>query len=293
MRFLRRKSKKRKGIKMKSAKFIKGVAACAAIIFAVTISPKTAAETPMTERASAPRVVMDGETYEGKVKLIDGVTYIRLREFSEGLGADVTWNDSSATAGVKTRALDLTAKEGAYHMSANGRTLECRHGIFIEDGRMYVPLRALGTAFGFETLWDQASYAAKMTRHREAIEGYDADDLYWLSRIISAEAKGESMSGKMAVGSVVLNRVKSREFPNTIYGVIFDRNGGVQFTPVANGEIYKAPDNDSIEAAKRCLDGQITHSGILFFINVNIADSFWITQNRQYVMTIGNHDFYA
>ena len=277
---------------MKSAKFIRGIAACAAAVFAIALIPKASTASVNMRSAEVPTVVMNGEVYDGRIKLIDGVTYIRIREFSEGLGASVSWNDETNTAAVKTKALELTAREGAYSMNANGRTLKCAHGVFIENGRMYVPLRAIGTAFGFETTWNGKNFTASLTRHRDAIEGYSEDDLYWLSRIISAEARGESMSGKIAVGSVVLNRVKSKEFPNTIYGVIFDRNGGVQFTPVAIGEIYKTPDRESIEAAKHCLDGNLTSSEILFFINVNIADSFWITQNREYVMTIGNHDFY-
>lgn len=101
------------------------------------------------------------------------------------------------------------------------------------------------------------------------------------------------MAGKLAVGSVVMNRVASSEYPSTVYGVVFDRRGGVQFTPVANGEIYRTPDAESIEAAKRCLDGERVSESILFFINADIASSFWISENRQYVMTVGNHDFYA
>ena len=70
---------------------------------------------------------------------------------------------------------------------------------------------------------------------------YRPDEVLWLSRIIIAESRGESLLGQIAVGNVVLNRVKSRDFPNTIYGVIFDRKYGVQFTPVANGTIYNTP----------------------------------------------------
>ena len=278
---------------MKSGRILRGVSALLAVVFVIALAPVTSATDGPERAAQLPRVRVSGEDYSGKIKLIDGVTYIRLREFSERLGATVSWNSDTRTAGVKTSALTLSAKEDASSITANGRTLSCAHGVFLEEGRMYVPLRAVGTAFGFETSWDASSFTATLIRYREAIEGYSEDDLYWLSRIISAEAKGEPMSGKLAVGTVVLNRVKSRDFPNTIYGVIFDRNGGVQFTPVANGEIYKAPDSDSIEAARRLLDGERTSTEILFFINVNIADSFWITENRKYVMTIGNHDFYA
>ena len=90
-----------------------------------------------------------------------------------------------------------------------------------------------------------------------------------------------------------MNRVRSDSFPNSVYGVIFDRVGGVQFTPVANGTIYRSPDSESVIAAKLCLEGGSVNGDILFFLNARLAESFWITQNRRYVMTVGNHDFYA
>ena len=62
--------------------------------------------------------------------------------------------------------------------------------------------------------------------------------MMWLSRILYAEANTEPLAGKIAVGNVIMNRVKSPEFPDTIYSVIFDRKYGVQFTPVANGSVY-------------------------------------------------------
>ena len=67
---------------------------------------------------------------------------------------------------------------------------------------------------------------------------YDAGELYWLSRIICAESGAESMSGQIAVGNVILNRVRSGSFPNTVEGVIFDRKDAVQFEPVSNGRVY-------------------------------------------------------
>ncbi len=239
-----------------------------------------------------PRVTVSGESYSGQIRFTDGVTYVGLREFSERLGAVVTWDASKLQARVKSTALDLTARIGDSFITANGKKLSSPGRVFIESGRTYVPIRIIGTAFGYETAWKNQSFSAVLTK-KQALPSYSADDLYWLSRIIHAEARGESDWGKLAVGTVVLNRVKSSEFPNTIYGVIFDRAGGVQFTPVANGEIYKTPDVASIEAARRCLEGERVSTSILFFINTAIAESFWITANRKYVMTIGNHDFYA
>lgn len=85
---------------------------------------------------------------------------------------------------------------------------------------------------------------------------YNADDLYWLARIISAESRGESLDGKIAVGNVVLNRVASSDFPDTIYGVIFDDRWGGQFEPVRNGTIYQTPTEDSVLGGPALSGGQ-------------------------------------
>ena len=100
------------------------------------------------------------------------------------------------------------------------------------------------------------------------------------------------MKGKIAVGNVVLNRVRSKQFPNTIYGVIFDKKYGVQFAPTANGMIYKAPNADSVIAAKMCLEGYSISSEALYFFNPKYTSGAWVKQNRDYLFTIGNHVFY-
>ena len=101
------------------------------------------------------------------------------------------------------------------------------------------------------------------------------------------------MEGQIAVGNVVLNRVRSEQFPNTIYEVIFDRAYGVQFTPTANGTIYCEPDEEAIIAAKLCLEGYTLSEGILYFLNPALSSNFWVPNNRDYVMTIAGHDFYS
>lgn len=121
---------------------------------------------------------------------------------------------------------------------------------------------------------------------------YDYEDLYWLSRIISAEAKGESFTGQIGVGTVVLNRVRSSQFPNTIKGVVFDKKYGTQFTPVANGSIYDKPTESAVVAAKMCLDGYTLSNSVLYFLNPRISTSSWIQNNRKYAFRVGNHDFY-
>ena len=100
------------------------------------------------------------------------------------------------------------------------------------------------------------------------------------------------MNGKLAVGNVVLNRVRSAAYPNTIYGVIFDRKYGIQFSPVANGTIYNVPTEDAVIAAKMCLEGYSLSSDILYFVNPTKAPDSWIAKNRKYAFSIGNHAFF-
>ena len=118
------------------------------------------------------------------------------------------------------------------------------------------------------------------------------DEIFWLGRIIEAESSGEPASGKVAVGNVILNRVKSNEFPNTIYTVIFDRTHGVQFEPIMNGSIYNTPSAESMISAKRALRGENIAGNSLYFLNPRTAANSWISNNRPYYMTIHNHDFY-
>ena len=127
----------------------------------------------------------------------------------------------------------------------------------------------------------------------ELKEDYTSDELYWLSRIISAESRGEPLEGKIAVGNVVLNRVKSSEFPDTIKEVIFDDRWGGQFEPVRNGTIYQTPTDESILAAKLCLNGANVIGDSLYFLAPALAQNFWIVENREYIATIGCHDFYC
>jgi N-acetylmuramoyl-L-alanine amidase len=121
---------------------------------------------------------------------------------------------------------------------------------------------------------------------------YVSDELYWLSRIISAEAGGEPFLGQIAVGNVIINRMNHPSYPNTIYGVIFDRKYGTQFTPAANGTVYRTPTESAVRAAKVCLEGYSVSDGILFFYAPKYVSYTWIAQNRPYAFTIAGHKFY-
>jgi N-acetylmuramoyl-L-alanine amidase len=117
--------------------------------------------------------------------------------------------------------------------------------------------------------------------------------MYWLSRIIEAESRGESYTGKVAVGSVIINRVASSDFPNTIKGVIFEYFQGIpQFSPVEDGSIYNTPSAESIRAAQDALNGVRPVGSATYFFNPDKASGTWIVNNKTYVTHIGGHVFY-
>lgn len=117
------------------------------------------------------------------------------------------------------------------------------------------------------------------------------DDIMLLARAIHAEARGESFTGQIAVGSVILNRVHSPLFPDSIREVIMQSNEYVhQFTPVADGSINLAPDETAVNAALQALMGEDPTNGALFFYNPRIASDRWI-RTLPVVGCIGNHVF--
>jgi N-acetylmuramoyl-L-alanine amidase len=110
-----------------------------------------------------------------------------------------------------------------------------------------------------------------------------------LAHIINAEAANQPYNGKLAVGTVIMNRVESTKFPNTIKDVIYQSR---QFSPVSNGSINNQPTTESIEAAKDIIihGKRIFGKDVLFFYEPNTATDEWI-QTRKAVMKIGDHVF--
>ena len=248
--------------------------------------------------ATAANVKIDGESFDG-AKIVGSVTYVPLRAYCEELSeCEIGWDNEQRLASVETETVVASARIGECHIDVNGRVVYSGNENIIIEGKTYVPIRSISKVLSASVDWDSESKTALVTRSGEAFESaseyYDANDLYWLAKIIHAESAGEPLEGKIAVGNVVLNRVKSADFPDNVYDVVFDRKGGVQFTPVANGAIYNQPNEESILAAKICLeDYNLTSREILFFLNPETSVSAWIPNNRDFVVSIGRHDFYA
>ena len=114
-----------------------------------------------------------------------------------------------------------------------------------------------------------------------------SSNLNLLSRLIYAEARGEPYEGQVAIGGVVLNRVKNSSFPNTIAGVIYQAGA---FSVVNDGQINLSPNQTAINAARDALNGWDPSYGSIYYFNPKTATSAWIW-SRPVVITIGNHRF--
>jgi len=122
---------------------------------------------------------------------------------------------------------------------------------------------------------------------------YTQEERVLLARLIEAEAEGEPYMGKVAVGAVVVNRVHSDKFPNTIKEVIYhvDEIGAYQFEPVLNGRIYSVtPSSDSYKAADEALGGLDPTGGALFFFNPYKITNTWLL-SKPVICQIGDHVF--
>lgn len=214
-----------------------------------------------------------------------------LQQREEGSDPSV----AALQANVVEETLTLAATQGSKYVVANGRYLYVKDGVLSIGGAVALPIRVLAEIFNLSVGYDGTTGDVTLTSIADAdayLESgeqyYNSDSLYWLSRIIHAESGNQPLEGKIAVGNVVLNRVASPLFPDTVYDVIFQRN---QFTPTINGSIYRTPSAAAVEAAKLVLDGAVVLDNALFF-NVAGMNSY-AAQNRPYVATIGNHAFYA
>lgn len=231
-------------------------------------------------------------TQDPMITNVNGETYVALRAVAQALDEhmEISWDGAQAVM-VHWGLVDLSAKPGQKYIVANQRYLYVPQGVQTRSGSVLVPLETLCKALD-ATCVPAADGSYDLTTGSGAIlpggQFYNQDDLYWLSRIIYAESGNQPLNGKIAVGNVVLNRVNSPRFPNTIHGVIYQKN---QFSPVANGSINRTPNAESVLAAKLCLDGGVALDDVLWFNRAGLKS--WASRNCSFVATIAEHSFYA
>lgn len=131
--------------------------------------------------------------------------------------------------------------------------------------------------------------AIMKSKTKAASNSNSTSDVQLLARAINGEARGEPYEGQVAVGAVILNRVKSSKFPNTIAGVIYEPGA---FTAVSDGQINVAISESStvVKAARDALNGWDPSGGALYYFNPATATNKWIW-SRPLIKTIGKHRF--
>ena len=141
--------------------------------------------------------------------------------------------------------------------------------------------KALGMTSSYNVLLGQSGSSSSATN------GFSSSDVYLLAKTIYAEGRGEPYIGQVAIGAVVLNRVRSAQFPNTISGVVYQKHA---FTAVTDGQINLTPNETAMKAARDAINGWDPSGGAIYYYNPAVATSAWIF-DRQTVTVIGKHVF--
>lgn len=129
--------------------------------------------------------------------------------------------------------------------------------------------------------------ALGVTSGSNSYGGYSSSDYDLLARIISAEARGESYLGQVAVGAVILNRIEHPSFPDTLSGVIYQKGA---FSCLDDGQFYESVADSAYSAARDAINGLDPSGGAIYYYNPSTATSKWIF-SRPVITTIGNHRF--
>jgi N-acetylmuramoyl-L-alanine amidase len=250
--------------------------------FVILDDPSQEAEVSAREvtdnRTEAPLCV-DGEQ-RGVCPMVDGVPYVSVTGFCQALGLEVQSVTSGDTLYVNADSISLTAAPGQLYFVCNGRYLYVENGVQADNGDVLLPVEALVKCFGVSVSWDRVSWHIEVSQEditplESGDTYYDETDVYWLSRVVYAEAGGQSLLEQLAVGDVVINRVHDESFveQNSVYDVIFAKN---QFDVVINGMIYMTPDQQSQIAAKLALEGTDVVSGATYFADSDLGSEYQV-----------------
>jgi N-acetylmuramoyl-L-alanine amidase len=260
------------------------------LVISSTATP-VAANNVAAELRTTPDITVNGTSIGVQTArtTLDGVTYVAASPVLQTLYPSVVISFQEDRLVASAPGMNLQATAGNCYFLVNDRYFYAPTAIPVSGEDLMLPVSALADALGCSVREnsDTQDLVLKQVGLVASAGTYDADDLYWLSRAIYSEAGNQPMAGRIAVGTVILNRVASDTFPDTVEDVIFAPN---QFSPVANGTIYNEPDEESIIAAKLCLDG-VREAGDSLYFNVNSMRS-WASLSRVYVCTIGGHTFY-
>lgn len=239
------------------------------------------------EGFEAVEVTLHGETASGlEAQVRGGVSYLPFGAAVMALRPDarVTWEDGRFIA--QAEDFTMSVRVGELYLVINERYLYIDGGVLADaDGDALVPSRVLSSALGTGVNW---SGRVELTPGGTplAAEGkpYDEASLDILAKVIMHESGHQPFLGQLAVGSVIMNRVASDKFPNTVSEVVYAPN---QFP----GATDAVPSADAILAARLCLEGANVVPGAYYFNGA--GKSCWASRNKTLIRTIGGHSFYG
>ena len=214
---------------------------------------------------------------------------------------NLTRDEAAGKTILSGPGLDAEIPDGKEYLCANQRYLYAPGGAVLIGGELYLPVEAMAKLLnlGYSAAEDMGridldSSQWQLLRGSSTYysDNFGNEDVFWLARIIHAEAANQPLAGQIGVGNVVFNRVASEAYPDSVYDVIFDREHSIQFEPVMNGTVYSEPDEQSVIAAYLCFEGYNTVGDCMYFVNPRLADDSWFRSSLSFYATIGDHDFY-
>ena len=260
------------------------------------LPPLVQRETPAN--FSAVPVYLDGLLLSRACQWGDTV-YVALRPLCHWAGLKMSWTGDAEHLSLELDGLKVECRAGDQYYLADGRYIYAPEDWFIFNWDLYLPQYALCRLFNLTAVREDDTIrldAGKLSLLRGGKDYYalnfPMEDVYWLSHIIGSEAGIEPMEGKIGVGNVVLNRVADPDFPDTVYGVVYDFEHAVQFEPVSKGTIHDEPKKEDLIAAYLVLEGVNTAGDCIYFVNPDFG-SFWFDNNLELVMQLGRHNFYV
>lgn len=234
---------------------------------------------------------VDGEEVtDAHVVLKNGVTYVSAYNVTRALVPDTTtvWNSGAEDMVLKGTDVNINLHLNRDYVVANGRYLYTPGQVILHStGDLLVPVRTLALALGAPLTWDGNGVylTSGGTPLQSGDSYYDADQVALLAKVIRHEAGNQPLAGQVAVANVLLNRVKSGSFPDTLSGVVNQKG---QFP----GALNAAPTTQHYIAAKLALDGARTVPTNCYWFN-GAGKACWASRNKTLQATIGSHAFYG
>lgn len=228
--------------------------------------------------------------------LINSSTYIPLRAFSDAVGGTISWDETQNKATMSKDRHTFEFYLGKDYCVIDG--LQKNYPSVDYKDLTFVPVRAVSEALGYKVEWDDFYLTVKITAPDVEIKdnskdmSYTYEDMLYLAKITHIESGYQHFKVKLGVAATVMNRVRSKEFPNTIKDVIFDTRYSVQFPPAHTDKFNVTPSKESMIAAKCVLNGVNVVGNSLYFVDTPYASGSWVGNNRPHYVTIYDMSFY-